>query len=221
MLPSIKTKNLDAITHTFISTLHAIFVVKPDIIHYHGVGPSLLSWIPKLLAPKIKVISTFHCIDRKHQKWGFIARLSLRMGEWAACHFADKTITTGEGGAILTNRKDLYHKLLLLRNHGIDKSAVERFGSKAGWEYDMKLLGRNYRMTDFQAALGLSQLKRFPEMLINREILAAKYDDLLKDIPENSELRLWFFEMFKYAEQSQIANPRAGRTISILWRHAI
>ena len=96
VLPSIKTKHLDAISHTFVSTMHAVFVGKFDVIHYHGVGPALLSWIPRLFSPKTKVVTTFHCIDRKHQKWGIIARLSLRAGEWAACQFAHKTITVSK-----------------------------------------------------------------------------------------------------------------------------
>ena len=89
--PTVHTKHLDAVVHTFTSTLHAIFQ-KPDVIHYHGVGPSLLSWIPRLFAPKIKVIATFHCIDRYHQKWGWFARLSLALGERAACLFPHRTI---------------------------------------------------------------------------------------------------------------------------------
>lgn len=89
--PTIHTKHLDAIVHVFTSTLHAIFQ-KPDVIHYHGVGPALLSWIPRLFAPKIKVIATFHCIDRYHQKWGWFARLSLALGERAACLFPHRTI---------------------------------------------------------------------------------------------------------------------------------
>ncbi len=94
-VPSIHTKNLDAISHTFISTIHAIFQ-NYDIIHYHGVGPSLLSWIPRIFAPKTKVISTFHCIDRYHQKWSWFARLMLRAGERASCGFAHKTITVSQ-----------------------------------------------------------------------------------------------------------------------------
>ncbi|PIR03883.1 MAG: hypothetical protein COV59_04430 [Candidatus Magasanikbacteria bacterium CG11_big_fil_rev_8_21_14_0_20_39_34] len=93
--PTVKTKHLDAITHTFFATLHAIRQ-NYDIIHYHGVGPSLLSWIPRLFTPKVKVVTTFHCIDRYHQKWNIFARLMLRAGEWAACHFAHKTITVSE-----------------------------------------------------------------------------------------------------------------------------
>ncbi|HPN81710.1 MAG TPA: glycosyltransferase family 4 protein [bacterium] len=94
-LPSLKTKNLDAISHTFLATIHALFQ-NYDIIHYHGVGPSLLSWLPRIFAPKTKVIATFHCVDRKHQKWSHFAKLMLKAGEWAACHFPHQTITVSQ-----------------------------------------------------------------------------------------------------------------------------
>ncbi len=93
--PTIRTKHLDAIVHTFVSTIHAIFT-KSDIIHYHGVGPSLLTWIPRIFAPKTKIIATMHCLDRYHQKWGWIARAMLRLGEWAACKFPHETISVSK-----------------------------------------------------------------------------------------------------------------------------
>jgi glycosyltransferase involved in cell wall biosynthesis len=93
--PTIKSKHLDAIVHTFTSTLHAIGA-GVDVIHYHGVGPSLLSFIPRIFAPRIKVVSTFHCIDRKHQKWNVLARLMLGMGEKAACLFPHETIVVSK-----------------------------------------------------------------------------------------------------------------------------
>ena len=92
---SLQTKHLDAITHTFTSTINAIRQ-KPDVIHYHGVGPSLLAIIPKIFAPKIKVVVTSHCLDRYHQKWGLIARLVLRLGEWTAIKYAHQTITVSK-----------------------------------------------------------------------------------------------------------------------------
>ena len=90
-LPSLPTKHLDAITHTLSSTFHALFQ-DYDIIHYHGVGPSLLSFIPRLLKPQTKVVATFHCIDRTHKKWGRFARLVLAVGEWTAVTFPHETI---------------------------------------------------------------------------------------------------------------------------------
>lgn len=90
-LPSFRTKNFDAITHTFLSTVHAMRS-DADILHYHGVGPALLSWLPRLFTPAKRVVVTFHCIDRRHEKWGFLGRLALRFGEFAACKFSHETI---------------------------------------------------------------------------------------------------------------------------------
>jgi len=91
----IKTKHLDAITHTFTSIINTI-KQRPDIIHFHGVGPSLLSWIPKIFCRKSKIVVTIHCLDRQHLKWGFIARAALRLGERTAAIFADEQITVSK-----------------------------------------------------------------------------------------------------------------------------
>lgn len=90
-VPTLHTKHLDAIVHTFFATLHAM-KSGFDVIHYHGVGPSLLSFLPRIFSPKTLVITTFHSIDRKHEKWGFFARFFLKLGEWTACKFSHKTI---------------------------------------------------------------------------------------------------------------------------------
>ncbi|MBI5023203.1 MAG: glycosyltransferase family 4 protein [Candidatus Magasanikbacteria bacterium] len=94
-VPSIHTKNLDAITHTLFSTLDALRR-DFDIIHYHGVGPALLSFIPRLLKPRAKVIVTFHCQDRLHGKWSLFAKIMLRLGEFAACKFPHETIVVSQ-----------------------------------------------------------------------------------------------------------------------------
>ena len=95
-----------------------------------------------------------------------------------------KHITTGEGGAVVTNNKEFYEKLKILRNHGIDKSALDRFGPEAGWAYDLKLLGRNYRITDFQAAMGISQLKKLDTFLRRREEIVEMYNEAFEAVPE-------------------------------------
>ncbi len=94
-LPSLHTKHLDTITHVFLATIHAL-IKKTDVIHYHGVGPALMAWLPRLFSPQTRVVVTFHSIDRYHQKWNATARFFLRLGEWAACAFAHKTIAVSQ-----------------------------------------------------------------------------------------------------------------------------
>ncbi len=91
-LPTVNSKHLDAITHTFISIVHAAFKEKVDVFHIHAVGPALLAWLPRLLRPQAKVLVTFHCIDRQHQKWGRLARFMLWAGEWSTMKFAHEVI---------------------------------------------------------------------------------------------------------------------------------
>ena len=88
-----------------------------------------------------------------------------------------KHITTGEGGAITTNSKELYEKLLLLRGHGMSPRA-----DIAPWHYDMIELGFNYRLTDISCALGLSQLKKLDSFLYLRRSIAKRYDDFFSGI---------------------------------------
>jgi glycosyltransferase involved in cell wall biosynthesis len=94
-LASMKTKHFDAISHTFVSTLHAM-KEDFDVYHFHGVGPSLLAWMPRVFRPKAKVMVTFHCLDRRVRKWGPFARFVLKFGEWSATHFAHKTIVVSK-----------------------------------------------------------------------------------------------------------------------------
>lgn len=95
-LPSLHTKHLDAITHTFFALLHACLFNAPDVIHVHGVGPSLLAWIARLLSPSSVVITTFHCIDREHGKWGALARWALHMGEKMCVNSPHQTIAVSK-----------------------------------------------------------------------------------------------------------------------------
>ncbi len=90
-LPSVRTKHLDAISHTLLATFHAI-LHNFDVVHFQGVGPALLSFLPRVLRPRMRVIVTFHCLDRLHKKWGAFARTMLRLGEWAAVTFPHRTI---------------------------------------------------------------------------------------------------------------------------------
>lgn len=95
-----------------------------------------------------------------------------------------KIITTGEGGAILTNKQNLYEKLTRLRTHGITRDPALMPTAPIGpWEYQQIDLGYNYRITDIQAALGASQLKRIDQFVLKRHELAAAYTSELGSVP--------------------------------------
>jgi UDP-4-amino-4,6-dideoxy-N-acetyl-beta-L-altrosamine transaminase len=94
-----------------------------------------------------------------------------------------KPITTGEGGATVTEDSDLAEKMHLLRSHGIIKSKDTTENQETSWQYDMKMLGRNYRLTDIQAALGLSQIKKLDQFIRKRNSLALQYMKELEDVP--------------------------------------
>ena len=88
-----------------------------------------------------------------------------------------KHIATGEGGMVTTNSKELYDKLCLYRTHGITKDPGLLSENHGGWYYEMQELGFNYRITDFQAALGVSQLKRADTGLKRRQLIARRYNE--------------------------------------------
>lgn len=92
-----------------------------------------------------------------------------------------KHIAAGEGGMITTNEKSLYRKLLNLRTHGIQQNLSKRTENHGPWYYEMQELGFNYRLTDIQAALATSQLKRANQNLEKRHQIAKKYDMALKN----------------------------------------
>ena len=94
-----------------------------------------------------------------------------------------KMITTGEGGAITTNDKGLDDKLTLLRSHGITKDNNQfQYESHGKWYYEQQALGYNYRLTDIQAALGISQLKRLDSFVSKRRKIAKYYFNNLKKV---------------------------------------
>jgi UDP-4-amino-4,6-dideoxy-N-acetyl-beta-L-altrosamine transaminase len=95
-----------------------------------------------------------------------------------------KIITTAEGGMAMTNCDELSHKMALLRSHGITREPAHMTHEPDGpWYYQQIDLGYNYRMTELQAALGLSQMTRLERYVASRHTLARRYDALLADLP--------------------------------------
>lgn len=97
---------------------------------------------------------------------------------------AVKIVTSAEGGMVTTQDAEVARSLRLLRSHGMTRQIEDmQRPSEGPWYYEQIMLGFNYRMTDVQAALGLSQLQRLDEMQAHREALASRYDELLADLP--------------------------------------
>jgi dTDP-4-amino-4,6-dideoxygalactose transaminase len=91
-----------------------------------------------------------------------------------------KHIACGEGGMVTTNSKKIYDKLMLLRTHGISKENMEN--NHGGWYYEMQELGYNYRLTDIQATMGITQLAKNPKGVERRNEIASKYKSAFESI---------------------------------------
>jgi len=181
----------------FGSRVKAIYVV-----HFSGnpVDMEKLNYIRKNY-PFIKILEdAAHAIGAKY-KWK-MKNEKWKINKIGDCKISDittfsfhpvKNITTGEGGAILTNNEEIYQKALMLRNHGIEKMengkwkmenevlAFDEKGNINPWYYEMKTIGYNYRITDIQCALGLSQLKKLDKFIQKRQYLAKRYDKAFKN----------------------------------------
>jgi UDP-4-amino-4,6-dideoxy-N-acetyl-beta-L-altrosamine transaminase len=159
--------------------------------------------MPKLVIPVH--LSGYSCDMRKlaslAEQYGFlvIEDASHAVGgsyegrKIGSCEFSDitvfsfhavKIVTTGEGGMALTDNSEIANKITRLRSHGITRDTSEMSGGSDGpWYYEQLDLGFNYRITDIQAALGISQMSKLDEFISQRRAIAFYYDELMKGVP--------------------------------------
>ena len=146
------------------------------MVHMSGIPVEINEIVKMCKRKKIKIIE-----DCAHAVGTFYkGKHSGNFGD-VGCYsfYPTKQITTGEGGVVTTNSKKIYKEIKKIKAFGIDKDITER---KKQGEYDVKALGFNYRMTDFQAALGYMQLKRYKKNLLKRKTIAKRYCKNLKNL---------------------------------------
>ncbi|MFH1772648.1 MAG: UDP-4-amino-4,6-dideoxy-N-acetyl-beta-L-altrosamine transaminase [Candidatus Omnitrophota bacterium] len=154
------------------------------LVHFAGL-PCEMDKIYRL-AKKFNLVvieDACHALGAKYKYKGKLLKIgSLRHSDIAVFSFHPvKSITTGEGGAIVTNDKSIYVKLQALKKHGMyrDKAALRQ----GPWSYQMRDLGFNYLLTDFQCALGINQLKKIDMFIKMRREIAGIYGNKFKDNP--------------------------------------
>lgn len=133
-VPNIDSKHLDTITYSLVSTIKAIRS-GAQIIHFHASGPSIFAFLPRLFGRK--VICTFHGLDWKREKWGYMTSKVLKLGEAVAMRFADGTISVSE--SLLDYFDDTYHKIPIYIPNGVEVKAKpasqviqDKFGLEEG-----------------------------------------------------------------------------------------
>ncbi len=171
-IPSIRTKHLDAISHAFLSTVHVLFQ-NYDVVHYQSIGPSVLSIIPRIFRPGMRVIATFHSRDYFHKKWGLFARLCLRFGERATCSFPERTIAISE--TLTAHAK---------RAYGCDAVFIPN-GAEVDHEADPALL-RKFGLRPERYILSVSRLVQHKG--IHYLIKAFRELEDLNKLPNNTKL---------------------------------
>jgi len=185
----LKGKNLANITHTFLAILDVLFR-RVDIIHFQGIGPSLLSWLPKIFNPRVKIVATLHSFDYCNDKWSVFAKDMLRLGERLMCRYADRVIvltesmreyvkTTYQREAVLVpNGANLYDEIGddRIRAWGLSKDNYILSVSRI-----IKLKGLQYLIESFKNLQTDKKLviTGVGEYLAELEKLAAGYDRVI------------------------------------------
>lgn len=188
-IPSIRTKHLDAITHTLFSVLHALFA-DYDIIHFQSIGPSTLAFITRIFKRSARTVATFHSRDYFHAKWGFFARLFLRFAERLILFVPERTFVVSE--TLASYVQDTYGKECLVIQNGADvsltcdASSLAEFGLKPK-QYVVsvsRLLAHKGIHYLVKAFMDLEDTNRLPNnfklAVVGTHAGTAEYEDYLK-----------------------------------------
>lgn len=224
-LPSIHTKHLDAITHTLLASMHALFA-DYDVIHYHSIGPATLAFIPRLFKRSARTVATFHSRDYFHSKWGIFARFFLKLAERLILFIPEKTFvvsetlaeyvldTYGKECPVIQNGADVFYECesLSLAQFGLKPKqyivSVSRLIAHKGIHYLIKafmdledtnrLPGNNFKLAIVGAAVGTSEYEEYLRLL-------AKNRDSIVFLGERTghELKALFSQAAVFVQPSE------------------
>jgi dTDP-4-amino-4,6-dideoxygalactose transaminase len=136
--------------------------------------------------------------------------------------YANKTMTTGEGGMIVTRHAHLANRMRVMRLHGINRDAFDRFRSeKPDWYYEVVAPGFKYNLTDIASAIGIHQLKRLPSFLVRRQLLAKRYFEGLADLPlilpadaSEGDIHSWHLFVLRLLPNAKLNRDQAIQALS-------
>jgi dTDP-4-amino-4,6-dideoxygalactose transaminase len=169
--------NIESIAKAITKKTKAIIVV-----HFAGLSCEMDEIIKLAKKNKIKIIEdAAHAFPATYKK-KYIGNLSTEATVFS--FYANKTMTTGEGGMIVTKNKKIADRCKIMRLHGINKDAFDRFRSKSpAWKYDVIAAGYKYNLTDIASSIGIVQLSRIKELQKKRERIAKIYNSELSALP--------------------------------------
>jgi len=228
-------------THTFTATAEVVRYMGADVVLV-DIDPATLNIDPKAveaaITPRTKAIMPVHyaglsvdmdaimAIARKHNlkvvedaahalpttfKGQTIGTLQSDVTVFS--FYANKTITTGEGGMVVTRDEQIAARCKVMRLHGISRDAFDRFTAKVpSWYYEIVAPGFKYNLTDIAAALGLHQLQRVRGFQVRREQIASRYDEAFADLPillpprpaNPGDLHSWHLYVVRLSDEAQI-----------------
>jgi glycosyltransferase involved in cell wall biosynthesis len=215
-IPSIHTKHLDAISHALFATVHALFQ-NYDVVHYHSIGPSVLSILPRIFRPGMRVVATFHSRDYFHQKWNVVARLCLRFAEKMTCTVPERTIVISETLQKYAERE--YQK----------KFTFVPNGAEVAFESDTEVLNE-WGLRPKRYILSVSRLvahkgihyliKAFNE-LEDTNKLPNNFKLVIVGAPANTEEYATFLKLLVRGRRNiLLVGEQTGKTLEELFSHA-
>jgi glycosyltransferase involved in cell wall biosynthesis len=197
-LPSIPTKHLDAISHTFLATIHALFC-NYDVVHFQAIGPSIMSWIVRVFKRDVALLATFHCQDYYHKKWGWFARKSLLLGEFLTCKIPNKTVAVSDLLGWYSRNKYGIEPVVIYNGTRVDDNKIGNIGALEKWNLESKkyvvFIGRlirhkgvHYLIESFSRLVKKGQVpKDFKLVIIGDGFHTDDYVDEIKGMAEGRE----------------------------------